>query len=244
MALTIVLSCIAVLLGLAVLAAMIGLWPAGVRSVYAACLTVSLVSFACSLGALIHAPATAPAVTLPLGLPWLGVHLRMDALSAFFLAVVNLGAAAASLFAFGSGKARDGAAARAALLSSLPGRHEPRRPCRRCFHLPERLGVHVADLVGAGHGASSRAHATSMRATSISSWQASARSRCCSPSACSRGPTAATRSMRSAQPILQPDLPRWCSFSRCSAPDPRPGLCRCMSGCRSRTRRRQAMSRP
>ncbi len=104
MALTIVLSCIAVLLGLAVLAAMIGRWPAGVRSVYAACLTVSLVSFACSLGALIYAPATAPAVTLPLGLPWLGVHLRMDALSAFFLAVVNLGAAAASLFAFGSAK--------------------------------------------------------------------------------------------------------------------------------------------
>ena len=43
-------------------------------------------------------------VTLPLGLPWLGAHFRLDALSAFFLAVVNLGAAAASLFALGYGR--------------------------------------------------------------------------------------------------------------------------------------------
>ena len=35
-------------------------------------------------------------VTLPLGLPWLGAHFRLDALSAFFLIVVNFGAAAAS----------------------------------------------------------------------------------------------------------------------------------------------------
>ena len=43
-------------------------------------------------------------MTLPLGLPWLGAHFRLDALSAFFLAVVNLGAAAASLFALGYGR--------------------------------------------------------------------------------------------------------------------------------------------
>jgi len=40
---------------------------------------------------------------LPLGLPWLGAHFRLDALSAFFLAIVNLGAAMASLFALGYG---------------------------------------------------------------------------------------------------------------------------------------------
>jgi len=46
-----------------------------------------------------------PSVTiLPLGLPWLGAHFRLDALSAFFLAVVNLGGAAASLFALGYGR--------------------------------------------------------------------------------------------------------------------------------------------
>ncbi len=43
-------------------------------------------------------------ITLPLGLPWLGAHFRIDALSAFFLVVINIGAAAASLFAFGYGR--------------------------------------------------------------------------------------------------------------------------------------------
>jgi formate hydrogenlyase subunit 3/multisubunit Na+/H+ antiporter MnhD subunit len=37
-------------------------------------------------------------------LPWLGAHLRLDALSAFFLAVVDLGALTASLFALGYGE--------------------------------------------------------------------------------------------------------------------------------------------
>src|SRR5206468_9494708 len=38
------------------------------------------------------------------GLPWLGAHFRLDTLSAFFLAVIDLGAAAASLFALGYGR--------------------------------------------------------------------------------------------------------------------------------------------
>ncbi|HYF08943.1 MAG TPA: hydrogenase 4 subunit B, partial [Acetobacteraceae bacterium] len=41
---------------------------------------------------------------LPLGLPWLGLHLRLDALSAFFAVVVNPGAAGASLYALGHGR--------------------------------------------------------------------------------------------------------------------------------------------
>jgi len=36
--------------------------------------------------------------------PWLGAHLRLDALSAFFVAVVDLGAMSASLFALGYGE--------------------------------------------------------------------------------------------------------------------------------------------
>ncbi len=44
------------------------------------------------------------AVTLPLGLPWLGAHFRIDALSAFFLIVVNLGGASASFYALGYGR--------------------------------------------------------------------------------------------------------------------------------------------
>src|SRR5262249_40030299 len=42
--------------------------------------------------------------TLPLGLPWLGAHFRVDTLTAFFIIVVNLGGAAASLFALGYGQ--------------------------------------------------------------------------------------------------------------------------------------------
>ena len=40
---------------------------------------------------------------LPLGLPWIGMHFRIDVLTAFFLAVVNLGGAAASAYAIGYG---------------------------------------------------------------------------------------------------------------------------------------------
>jgi formate hydrogenlyase subunit 3/multisubunit Na+/H+ antiporter MnhD subunit len=43
-------------------------------------------------------------LVLPLGLPWTGAHFRIDALSAAFLVVVNLGAAAASLFGLGDGR--------------------------------------------------------------------------------------------------------------------------------------------
>jgi hydrogenase-4 component B len=41
---------------------------------------------------------------LPLGLPWIGTHLRLDALSGFFLLLIGLGGAGASLFAIGYGR--------------------------------------------------------------------------------------------------------------------------------------------
>ena len=41
---------------------------------------------------------------LPIGLPWLGAHVRLDALAAFFLVVVDLGGALASLYAIGYGR--------------------------------------------------------------------------------------------------------------------------------------------
>ena len=40
---------------------------------------------------------------MPIGLPWLGAHFRLDALASFFLVVVNLGGAAASLYGLGYG---------------------------------------------------------------------------------------------------------------------------------------------
>jgi formate hydrogenlyase subunit 3/multisubunit Na+/H+ antiporter MnhD subunit len=70
--------------------------------VYGACLAASLVGL---FGALIHLIAEAPGsdIVLPLGLPWIGAHFRVDALAAFFLAVVNLGGAGASLYGIGYG---------------------------------------------------------------------------------------------------------------------------------------------
>ena len=57
----------------------------------------------------------------------------------------------------------------------VPRRHEPRRAGRRRLHLPARLGVHVADLLGAGDGAPPRSGEPRAPATSTSSWRASAR---------------------------------------------------------------------
>jgi formate hydrogenlyase subunit 3/multisubunit Na+/H+ antiporter MnhD subunit len=102
-ALTVALSCAALLLALAPLAVAIGRSPLATPVIYGASMIAALVSLAAALAHLIG--ATTPAsMTLPLGLPWLGAHLRLDALSAFFLAVVDLGAAAASLFALGYGR--------------------------------------------------------------------------------------------------------------------------------------------
>ena len=41
---------------------------------------------------------------LPLGLPWIGTNLRLDALSGFFLIILGLGGGGASLFALGYGR--------------------------------------------------------------------------------------------------------------------------------------------
>ena len=70
------------------------------RLIYAACLAVTLALAATAILALASPPETA---ALPLGVPWLGVHLRFDALSAWFAMIVNAGAAAASLYAIGYG---------------------------------------------------------------------------------------------------------------------------------------------
>jgi hydrogenase-4 component B len=101
--LTIVLACAAALLTLAPFAVVIGRSPAATRLIYGASMVVSAISLIAALAQLL---GTAPpqTVTLPVGLPWLGAHFRLDALSAFFLIVVDLGAVSASLFALGYGE--------------------------------------------------------------------------------------------------------------------------------------------
>jgi hydrogenase-4 component B len=98
------LVCAAVLLATAPVAVVLGDSAPARPVVYGLSLIASLALLGIALLALLGVAETPSAVTLPLGIPWLGAHFRLDALSAFFLAVVNLGAAAASLFALGYGR--------------------------------------------------------------------------------------------------------------------------------------------
>jgi formate hydrogenlyase subunit 3/multisubunit Na+/H+ antiporter MnhD subunit len=100
--LTIALAGAALELALGVCAVIIVKSAAASRIIYGAIIVVTTLSLAAALTHLLSA-APAENLTLPVGLPWLGAHFRLDALSAFFLAVVDLGAASASLFALGYG---------------------------------------------------------------------------------------------------------------------------------------------
>jgi formate hydrogenlyase subunit 3/multisubunit Na+/H+ antiporter MnhD subunit len=72
--------------------------------VYSASLALCLVALALAVGHLLASGAPIERAVLPLGIPWIGAHFRLDALSSFFVAVVNLGAAAASLYSLGYGR--------------------------------------------------------------------------------------------------------------------------------------------
>jgi hydrogenase-4 component B len=97
------LCCAGALLAIAALALAIGRRHWGPPAVYGASLFVSLIALGNGLAQLLgHAAETS--LTLPVGLPGLGAHFRLDALAGFFLLVVNLGAAAASFYALGYGR--------------------------------------------------------------------------------------------------------------------------------------------
>ncbi|GAB4118476.1 MAG: hydrogenase 4 subunit B [Rhodothalassiaceae bacterium] len=72
--------------------------------VYGVCLAISAVALSSALLALSGPTPIAPTMTLPIGIPWIGAHFRMDGLAAFFLMIVNLGGAAASLYGLGYGR--------------------------------------------------------------------------------------------------------------------------------------------
>ncbi len=96
--------CVAALLGIAGFGIVASRWPQGSRLVYGATGLAAAVALASALLHLVGGAGAAPGVVLPLGLPWIGAHFRVDALAAFFLAVVNLGGAAASLYGIGYGR--------------------------------------------------------------------------------------------------------------------------------------------
>ncbi len=103
MALGISLSCAAALLALGVFSILLAGNRSATNIIYTASLLLTLGLLA---NAILHLLAdSAPETTiLPLGLPWVGAHFRLDALAAAFLVVVNLGAAGASLYGLGYGR--------------------------------------------------------------------------------------------------------------------------------------------
>jgi hydrogenase-4 component B len=72
--------------------------------VYAVCGVLSVAALGAALYDLVTAAGPSPELILPLGLPWIGAHFRLDPLAAAFLVVINLGTAAASLFGLGYGR--------------------------------------------------------------------------------------------------------------------------------------------
>jgi hydrogenase-4 component B len=98
------LACAAVLIATAALALAIQDPTRARQTVYGICLIASSALLVIAVLALLGIARTPSTAILPLGIPWLGARFRLDALSAFFLAVVALGAAAASLFALGYGR--------------------------------------------------------------------------------------------------------------------------------------------
>ncbi|HZR72412.1 hydrogenase 4 subunit B [Bradyrhizobium sp.] len=95
-------ACVAVTLGLAVLAIVLSRSRFSTVILYGATLAVSAVGLISSLVVLLGYSSTSDLV-LPIGLPWLGAHFRLDPLASFFLVVVNLGGATASLYGLGYG---------------------------------------------------------------------------------------------------------------------------------------------
>jgi formate hydrogenlyase subunit 3/multisubunit Na+/H+ antiporter MnhD subunit len=104
MATLVILSCVAALLAIAAVAVILSRSALATPVIYGASFLVCAIALAAALQHILGGAATAPEIVLPLGLPWLGAHFRLDALSTLFLVVVNLGGAAAALYGIGYGR--------------------------------------------------------------------------------------------------------------------------------------------
>lgn len=102
----VMLLCATAFFGTAILAILAARSDRATLVIYGTSLVVSSIVFATAVVQLAVAvsPASASTLILPFGLPWLGAHFRLDALAAFFLVVINLGGALASLYGLGYGR--------------------------------------------------------------------------------------------------------------------------------------------
>jgi len=90
--------CVAALLALSGLGVCAARFTLARSVVYAACGLVCVALLGIGIVAL---GSGVSRLTLPLGLPWIGVNLRLDELAAAFLIIIGLGGAGASLYAIG-----------------------------------------------------------------------------------------------------------------------------------------------
>ncbi len=104
MPVVVVLWCVASLLCTGILSVARGRRPGFHRTTYGISLAASAVALVAAGMRLVADGGAVSSLTLPVGLPWVGAHFRLDALAAFFLVVVNLGSAAASLYGLGYGR--------------------------------------------------------------------------------------------------------------------------------------------
>src|SRR4051812_3893829 len=102
-AVTLQMSCVAGSLAIAVLAIALSRSKSATAVVYSATLVICVLALWGSLRFLLAGAIDVTRLVLPVGLPWLGAHFRLDALASFFLVIVNLGGAAASLYGLGYG---------------------------------------------------------------------------------------------------------------------------------------------
>jgi formate hydrogenlyase subunit 3/multisubunit Na+/H+ antiporter MnhD subunit len=99
-----VLWCVAILLAVGVLSVALGRMSQIHRFTYGVSLVASSAALIAAAAQLFTPGDVISRLTLPLGLPWLGAHFCIDSLAGFFLVVVNLGGAAASLYGLGYGR--------------------------------------------------------------------------------------------------------------------------------------------
>ena len=103
MLLLLLLYCIAAFFGAGLLGIVASRHRPASPLLYAATLLISAAAAAAALTQLLGR-ADELATILPLGLPWIGARFRLDGLAALFVAVINLGGVAASLYAIGYGR--------------------------------------------------------------------------------------------------------------------------------------------
>jgi hydrogenase-4 component B len=102
-ALQVLLWCIVALLAVALAGPARARFTAARALVYAPVLMATAVALAAAIS-LLAPDGSEQTLRLPLGLPWLGAHIRLDSITAAFLVVVNLGGATASLYGLGYGR--------------------------------------------------------------------------------------------------------------------------------------------